>query len=96
MMVGVCRVALRLPENQSLKGKRQVIRSLIARVQQQFGAAIAEVEAQDRWQVAVLGAAYVSASAQHARQVIEHVVEYIEASRLDAEVTEVEIDVLSM
>ena len=32
MTVGLCRVSLRLPENHSLKGKRQVVKSLIARL----------------------------------------------------------------
>ncbi|MBI4507269.1 MAG: DUF503 family protein, partial [Chloroflexi bacterium] len=27
MVIGVCRLALHLPENRSLKGKRQVVRS---------------------------------------------------------------------
>ena len=96
MIVGACRIELRLPENQSLKGKRQVVKSLIARVQRQFGVAIAEVEAQDRWQLAVLGVSCVSSSGQHARSVLDNVVAYIEGSRLDAEVREVEVELLSV
>ena len=32
MVVGVCRITLRLPENASLKGKRQVVKSLTTRL----------------------------------------------------------------
>jgi uncharacterized protein len=96
MIVGACRLELRLPENQSLKGKRQVVKSVIARVQRQFGVAAAEVEAHDRWQVAVLGFACVSNSGQHARSVLDNVVAYVEASRLDAELQDVEIELLSV
>jgi len=96
MIVGACRFELRLPENQSLKGKRQVVKSVIARVQRQFGVAVAEVDAQDRWQVAILGVACVSSSGQHARAVLDNVVAYVEGSRLDAELHDVEIELLSV
>ena len=43
MHVGVCRVSLRLPENQSLKGKRRVAQSITSRVRSKFNVAIAEV-----------------------------------------------------
>src|SRR5439155_21899424 len=96
MVVGVCQVELRLPENQSLKGKRQVVKSVIARVQRQFGVAVAEVDALDRWQIAVIGVACVSSSGQHARAVLDNVVAYVEGSRLDAELHDVEIELLSV
>ncbi len=85
-----------MPANQSLKDKRQVVKSVIARVQRQFGVAIAEVEAQDRWQIAVLGIACVSNSGHHAQDVLQNVVAYIESSRLDAEVTDVEVELLTV
>jgi uncharacterized protein YlxP (DUF503 family) len=95
MMISVCRLELRLPENQSLKGKRMLVQSVVARVQNRFRVAAAEIEAQDRWQIAVFGLAYVSNTEQHARQVMEAVVDYIESSRLDAEVLDASIEVLS-
>jgi len=94
MMVGVCRLELRLPENQSLKGKRMLVQSVTARLRQRFRVAAAEVEAQDRWQIAVIGVACVSNSESHARQVMEAVAAYVESSRLDAEVLDVSIEVL--
>lgn len=96
MIVGVCRIEFRLPENQSLKGKRQVLRSVITRVQRQFGVAVAEIEAQDRWQRAVLGVSCVSSSGQHAQDLLQSVVEYIENSRLDAELADVDIELLTV
>jgi uncharacterized protein YlxP (DUF503 family) len=94
VFVAWCRIELRLPENQSLKGKRQVVKSVIARAKRQFGVAMAEVDAQDRWQIAVLGASAVSSTGHHAREILENVVTYIESSRLDAELSDVEIDLL--
>jgi len=45
----------------SWKGKRRVIKSIIARVHNEFNVSIAEVEDQDLWQSATLGVACVSA-----------------------------------
>ena len=44
----------------SWKGKRRVIKSIIARVHNEFNVSIAEVEDQDLWQSATLGVACVS------------------------------------
>ena len=94
MVIGACQIELRLPENQSLKGKRQVVKSVLARVQRQFGVAAAEVDALDRWQIAVLGVACVSNSGAHAQAVLDNVVAYVENSRLDAEVSEIAREIL--
>lgn len=94
MVVGVCRLILHLPSNHSLKGKRQVIRSLTERIRHQFNVAIAEVDQLDRWQIATLGISCVSNESQHAGEVLSNVVRFIESSHHDAEVTEYEIDVI--
>ncbi len=93
MIVGVCRVSLRLPENGSLKGKRQVVRSLITRLRNKFNVAVAEVADNDRWQIATIGVTCVSNDARHAQEMLDRVVSYIERSRLDAELIESEIEV---
>ena len=96
MIVAAARVQIRLPENQSLKGKRQVVKSVLARVRREFGVAAAEVDAQDRWQIAVLGFACVSSSEHHARKILDNLLDYVEESRLDVEVLEVEVELLGM
>ena len=55
MRVGISQITLRLPGCHSLKEKRQVIKSLMARVRNQFEVAIAEVDEQDSWHIAILG-----------------------------------------
>ena len=88
MNVGVCRVTLRLPENQSLKGKRRVISSLCSRIRNKFNVSIAEVADNESWQLATLGITSVSNSARHADEVLGSVVAYIENSRLDLELVD--------
>ena len=93
LTVGVCRVTLRLPENGSLKGKRQLIRSLTTRLRGKFNVAVAEVADNDRWQIATLGVSCVSNDARHAREMLDHVLNFIQHTRLDAELIDSEIEV---
>ena len=60
MIVGSLRVRLLLRESRSLKDKRQVVRSIKDRLRNRFNISIAEVDAQDHRQLAVLGMAMVS------------------------------------
>ena len=90
------RITLRLPESGSLKDKRQVIRSVMQRVRNKFQVAIAEVADNDAWQIATLGVACVANDARHCEAVLHEVVEYVRDSRLDAEVIDVETDVIDM
>ena len=55
MYIGALEVRLRLRESRSLKDKRQVLRSIIDRLRGQFNVSVAEVDARDQWQLAVLG-----------------------------------------
>jgi uncharacterized protein YlxP (DUF503 family) len=93
MYVAVCLVRCHLPLSQSLKDKRQVVKSILARVRGQFEVAAAEVADQEIWQLASLGISCVSGDAGHARALLENVVRYIEESRPDIEITDVQVDV---
>jgi uncharacterized protein YlxP (DUF503 family) len=96
MMVGVCRVTLRLPENASLKGKRQVVKSLTARIRNRYNVSIAEIDNLDSWQIASLGISCVSNSNNHVNEMLTKVVGFIRASRLDAEVIDWEVELLQV
>ena len=66
-----------------MKGKRQVVRSLTARIQNQFNVAVAEAEDNDLWQRLTIVACCVSNDASHANQILSRVVSFIEESRRD-------------
>ncbi len=93
MIVGVCRITLRLPENASLKDKRQVVKSLTAKLRNKFNLAVAEVEDNDRWQIATIAMTCVSNDARHAREMLDSAVEFVVQTRLDAELLDSEIEV---
>jgi len=78
MTIGVARVTLLLEGSMSLKDKRQVVRSITKRVQNQFNAAIAEVEDLDDMRMATLGFTVVSNCAPHADEMMANVINFIE------------------
>ena len=94
MNIGACKVRLRIPENQSLKGKRQTIKSITGRVKNRFNVSIAEVDDNELWQVTTLGITCVSTSPQHVNEVLSKVVDFIEESRFDVEMLDYEIEIL--
>ena len=55
MVVGVLKLKLIIPENHSLKGKRGVLKSVQARVANQFNVSVTECGDHDLWQSARFG-----------------------------------------
>jgi uncharacterized protein YlxP (DUF503 family) len=94
MTFGACKVKLRLAENHSLKGKRQVVKSITAQVRNRFNVSVAEVEDQDLWQLATVAVACVGSSAPSVNETISHVVNFISQGRWDVELLDYEIELL--
>ena len=92
MHISVCQIELRLPENHSLKGKRQVIKSIITRLQNRFNVSVAEVDHQDLWQLATLGVACVSNHRSHADEILANVVRFVVQNYPDVELLSSEIE----
>lgn len=96
MNIGVCKVSLRIPENMSLKGKRQVLKSITSRVRNKFNVAVAEVDDNDVWQVATIGICCISNNNRHTNQVLSRVVDFIIGSRFDVEILDYGIEIISV
>jgi uncharacterized protein len=92
--VGVCKVKLRLPDNLSLKGKRQVVKSLTARLKNKFNVSVAEVEDNDLWQLATIGICFVSNDKRFTNEVLSKAVEFVVNSQGDFEMLDYEIEIL--
>jgi uncharacterized protein len=95
VVIGLCRLELLLHGNFSLKGKRQVVKSVVERARQRFNISIAEVEDQDLWQKAVLGIGTVSNDRQRVNSILDQVVDFIENTNL-AEVTDSQIEIINV
>ena len=96
MNIGVCKVSLRLPENMSLKGKRQVLKSITSRVRNKFDVAVAEVDDNDNWQLATLGVCCISNNRRHTNQVLSRVFNFISNARFEAEILDYEIEIIDV
>jgi len=94
MNVGVCRIDLRIPENQTLKGKRQVVKSIIARIRNKFNVAVAEVGNLDLWQVATIGVSVVSNDQRYSHEVLCKVVDFVGNSHFDADIIDYNIEII--
>ncbi|MCS6856445.1 MAG: DUF503 domain-containing protein [Sandaracinaceae bacterium] len=73
-MIGLARLELLIPWSTSLKDKRSIVHRIVQRGRARFNASIAEVDALDLHQRAVIGVAVVSNSTQHARSMLDGIV----------------------
>jgi uncharacterized protein YlxP (DUF503 family) len=94
MNVGVCRVKLRFPENLSLKGKRQVVKSITTRLRSKFNVSVAEVDDHELWQLATIGVCCVSNDNRYTNEVLSKVADFIINGRFDVEILDYEIEIL--
>jgi uncharacterized protein YlxP (DUF503 family) len=77
VVVGVCRITFSIPGNDSLKGKRRVVRRIVDRTRNQFNTAIAEVGALDQHRRALIGFAVVSNDSRHANSMIDKIGSFV-------------------
>jgi uncharacterized protein len=94
MNTGICKLKLHIPESNSLKDKRRIIKSIIARMKKQFNISIAEVEDNDLWRVATLGISCVSNHEQHVDETLNHVMDFIVQHYPTLEIVDHEIEIL--
>ncbi len=95
MVVGICRLDFRIPENHSLKEKRHVLRKVIDRVKPRFNVAISEVGDHDLWQRAQIGICTVGNDRRHINSSLDKVIDFIERMNL-VEVIGTEMEILSI
>lgn len=95
MHIGICRLMVHLPESNNLKAKRQVSRSLKARLKNQFNVAVAEIADNDVWQRLTLGVCCLSNDSGHANQVLSQVVAFVESFRSDLVLLDYETEIIS-
>ena len=94
MVIGVLQVELFIGGSMSLKDKRSVVQGLKDRLGRENSVAIAEVDKLEAHQVAVLGMATVSNSADRARQTLNRIVETLRRHR-EAVLTDHRLEILT-
>lgn len=76
----------------SLKEKRMIVNSIIAKVKNKFNVSVAEVENMDLHQSIVIGLACVSNSRNISESIIQKAINYIEANT-EGELIDYEIEI---
>lgn len=95
MVVGIGTVVLRIHGNTSLKGKRRVLKGIIARVRNTFNCSVAEVGANDSYQRAEIGFALVGNDRRHINSKLDKVVNFIETMQT-AEVIDSRMEIINL
>lgn len=94
MAVGLLTLELYLPMNDSLKGKRGILKPLIARIRNDFNVSVCEAEAQDVLTRAVIEVACVSQNGALAHRHLQDVAHRVERWRGDAQLIDYNIEML--
>ena len=93
-MIAILTIKLHMSWVHSLKEKRMVVKSILAKTRNQFNLSAAEVEEQDIHQIAVLGFAAIAGSRAQADSILDNVTTYIEENT-DAELVQVEREIIT-
>jgi uncharacterized protein len=93
-IIGTCTLELYLAGVTSLKEKRSILKSLLARLHNTFNLSAAEIDANDRWQSAVIAIAVVSNETAHANDIIHTAIRWIERHFPDVEISQQTIEIL--
>ena len=82
MHAAAVRIELRIPNSQSLKEKRRVLRPIVDGLKTRVSVSVAEIDRHDSWQRATLGVALVAAGATKLDRLIGVVHDYVDGHEL--------------
>ena len=82
MVVGITRVQVVLPGNDSLKGKRSILRRTLERVRARFHVSVAEVGDHEKLTRGLIGIATIGVDGRKIEAVLARVVDFIEGTGL--------------
>ena len=78
MTVGVLQLNLFIPQANSLKSKRQVLKSLKDKIHHKFNVSVAEIDASNKWQSAMLAVACVNSDKRLVNSVLSKIVNLVD------------------
>ncbi|MFN8527058.1 MAG: DUF503 domain-containing protein [Anaerolineae bacterium] len=93
-VVGLCTIHLELPELTSIKEKRSILKSILARLHNTFNVSAAEIDLNDDLGTAVIAITVVSNSSAHSNSVISKALQWVEEHAHDVIVTDQDIEIL--
>ena len=95
MVVGTAKISLYIQDNHSLKEKRRIVKSIIAKVQQRFNVSIAEVDFNDKWQRIGLGLSVVGNDRRFVNSSLDTILTYVDSLYL-GEIIDSDIEIVNL
>jgi uncharacterized protein YlxP (DUF503 family) len=95
MHIAAAQVSLQIHASSSLKDKRRVIHSVVAKLRNRHSVSVAEVDPNESWNATTIGIVVVSGDRRTAGQILERSLAMVERAAPEAEVIGVETEVWS-
>ncbi len=95
MVVGTLKLSLYIHNNHSLKEKRKVVKSIVARVSNKFNVSVAEVGSNDKWQMIELGISAVGNDRRFVNSSLDTILSFLESLYL-GEIVDSSIEILNI
>ena len=92
--IGLLTLELYLPLNNSLKGKRGILKSMIARLRHDYNISVCEADAQDQLSRAVVEVVCVSQNSAVAHRQLQKVANRVEGWHMDAQLIDYSIEIV--
>lgn len=93
MIIGICRIEMLIYDSNSLKEKRQVIKSVIERIKHRYNVSIAEEDKHDTWNIGVIGMAVIGNDSKFIDKTIMKIIDFIDGDHR-VEIIEQEIEIM--
>ena len=78
MLIGICTLNLYFPDSHSLKDKRNIIKSIKARIRNKFNVSVSEIDNHDLWKNTTLGIACIGNEKRYLNDILNKVIKFIE------------------
>jgi uncharacterized protein YlxP (DUF503 family) len=95
VVVGTLKLSLYIHNNHSLKEKRKVVKSIVARVSNKFNVSVAEVGSNDKWQMIELGISAVGNDRRFVNSSLDTILSFLESLYL-GEIIDSSIEILNI
>jgi len=79
LVIGTLKLSLYIHDNHSLKEKRKIVKSVVAKVGKKFNVSIAEVGSNDKWQMIELGISTVGNDRRFVNSILDNILSYLDS-----------------
>jgi len=93
MVLGLATIHLRLPENNTLKGKRKILKSMLGKMKNTFNVSAAEIGDNDTHRKSEIGCAMVGNDAAHINSKLDKLINMVDDMGL-AEIVDTQIEIM--